>query len=390
MNTKNTIPKRVGSVSNSNKGSFVYRRPSTVQKPSSQRRLVLSRGFQQQQQNMGVCMVFVHGSEDAEKILSDMMMVNRDDTNVDDEDDAMSCICSHDHDLDVHASTFEAPRYFETLQKYRQDSRQTPTVLITASTTASTQSSLQKRAGRLVHGTVFVADVQKGGRGRGGNIWESPDGCLMFSMSLTYPGDGKTLPFVQYIVSLAIVDTIKSLVHRAETHEPFPIRIKWPNDIYYYDDCSNTENTQQQQPIKIGGILCHSSYRDSSFCMTVGVGINVANSNPTTCLNDIFGNDAEIRREDVVAGIVYRVESMLPQLAANGFDQFKQAYYDAWLHSGQAVSVKDGDMFVSVNITGLTEQGYLLAIGQHGEQYELCPDGNSLDFFHGLIVSKKS
>lgn len=354
--------------------------------------------------------MFVNGCEDAEKIVSDIVICSNDDdlgNSID--DDAMACI-RYNVD-DARGSTFEAPRYFEALQKYRKNhsQRHTPTVLITASTTASTQSSLQKRAGRLVHGTVFVADVQKGGRGRGGNTWESPDGCLMFSMSLKYPGDGKTLPFVQYIVSLAIVDTIKFLVGSTD-HDPFPIRIKWPNDIYYcHDSChpgtepaaaasaSRNSTTDMrdpvrgntQQPMKIGGILCHSSYRDSLFCMTIGVGINLTNSNPTTCLHDIF-KDAEIRREDVVAGIVYRVDVMLPLLATNGFDQFKQAYYNAWLHSGQSVNVKDGDTFVSVRITGLTEQGYLLAVGQHGEHYELCPDGNSLDFFHGLIVTKKT
>lgn len=293
------------------------------------------------------------------------------------------------HTYTGEQSTFNSQRYFQQLRVAR-DGKEFPTVLITTCKTTSTQSSLQQRAGHVPHGTVFVADRQVGGRGRGGNIWESPDGCLMFSISLKYSGDGKTLPFVQYVVSLAIVETITSLIHAlgdGSRHEDVPIRIKWPNDIYY---CPRNS----QDSIKIGGILCHSSFRDSSFCMTIGMGINVSNSQPTTCLNDILHQcgytNGTIRREDVVAGIVHRLDTMLPLLAADGFDQFKAAYYDAWLHSGQCVSVKDDahGSLLSVRICGLTDHGYLLAIGDGAQQYELCPDGNSFDFLHGLIVSK--
>ena len=35
----------------------------------------------------------------------------------------------------------------------------------------------------LPDGAVCVADVQVSGRGRGGNTWSSPPGCLMFSFN---------------------------------------------------------------------------------------------------------------------------------------------------------------------------------------------------------------
>lgn len=47
-----------------------------------------------------------------------------------------------------------------------------------------------------------------------------------------------------------------------------------------------------------------------------------------------------------------------------------------------------GEEDVSVRIQGLTVDGYLLAADDCGEQYSLSPDGNSLDFFKGLIKSK--
>jgi biotin--protein ligase len=49
------------------------------------------------------------------------------------------------------------------------------------------------------------------------------------------------------------------------------VRIKWPNDIYANN-------------LKLGGILCHSSYREGQFHVIMGVGLNVSNREPTTCV----------------------------------------------------------------------------------------------------------
>lgn len=50
------------------------------------------------------------------------------------------------------------------------------------------------------------------------------------------------------------------------------VKIKWPNDIY----CDN---------LKLGGILCHSTYRDHKFHLVAGIGLNLDNREPTTCIN---------------------------------------------------------------------------------------------------------
>jgi biotin---protein ligase len=47
-----------------------------------------------------------------------------------------------------------------------------------------------------------------------------------------------------------------------------------------------------------------------------------------------------------------------------------------------------GEQDVSMRVQGLTPDGYLLAVDDSGEQYSLSPDGNSLDFFQGLIKTK--
>ena len=53
------------------------------------------------------------------------------------------------------------------------------------------------------------------------------------------------------------------------------IAIKWPNDIYYHRDK------------KVGGIICQSFHNGRAFEVTIGVGINISNKKPTTCMDEI-------------------------------------------------------------------------------------------------------
>ncbi|XP_031124626.1 biotin--protein ligase 2-like [Ipomoea triloba] len=72
---------------------------------------------------------------------------------------------------------------------------------------------------------------------------------------------------------------------------------------------------------------------------------------------------------------------------------FLLIYFD---YSGQRVIVQEKtenqDQFVEnvVTIQGLSSSGYLLAITDDGQTCELHPDGNSFDFFKGLVRRKLS
>ena len=198
--------------------------------------------------------------------------------------------------------------------------------------------------------------------GRGGNRWESPDGCLMFSVCKQLAIPGHRLPFVQYIVSLAVVQAVQAEA-RARLPPgkgPIDVRIKWPNDVY-------------AGQLKLGGILCHSSYRSKLFHIIMGVGLNLSNRQPTTCVDTLIeqaaaaaaaavgaagGADAAdgpqqqqqrqggqhaaaqpapVMRESLLAGILSRLEPMLELLAAEGFEPFEADYCRHWLHSDQQV-----------------------------------------------------
>ncbi|XP_017219399.2 biotin--protein ligase 1, chloroplastic isoform X3 [Daucus carota subsp. sativus] len=247
----------------------------------------------------------------------------------------------------------------------------------------STHDVVSKNFEELPVGSVCVADVQYKGRGRSMNVWESPKGCLMFSFTIQME-DGRIVPLVQYVVSLAMTEAINDVC----TKDGVPyldVRIKWPNDLYL-------------DGLKVGGILCTSTYRSKKFNVSAGLGLNVDNEKPTTSLNAILKKlttvSYQLQREDIVSAFFNKFEIFFDLFATQGFKPLEELYYKTWLHSGQRVIVeeknddKDHGRQSMVTIQGLTSSGYLLAIGDDNQMCELHPDGNSFDFFKGLIRRK--
>ncbi|GMH00281.1 hypothetical protein Nepgr_002120 [Nepenthes gracilis] len=272
--------------------------------------------------------------------------------------------------------TFDADSFMNALSATRFGQ-----FLIWSPRLPSTQDVVSHNFTQLPVGTVCVADVQFRGRGRSKNVWESPSGCLMFSFTIQME-DGRVVPLLQYVVSLAVTEAIKDICDR----NGFPrldLRIKWPNDLYL-------------NGLKVGGILCTSTYRSKMFDVSAGIGLNVDNKQPTTCLNaslqDLTSENFQLRREDIVASFFDKFEKFFDLLVHQGFQPLEELYYKTWLHSGQRVVIKGASEGQSVDsvvtIQGLTSSGYLLAVGSDSQMCELHPDGNSFDIFKGLIRRK--
>ena len=155
------------------------------------------------------------------------------------------------------------------------------------------------------------------------------------------------------------------------------MHIKWPNDIYY------------GKSTKIGGVLCQSSYVDGTFRVAVGIGLNVANDDPTVSLNSILrdhssGHAPRASRERLLAGIFNEFEAIRTTFITDGFSPFVDEYHSMWLHTRQRVDVVIDDAKVPVSIAGLAPSGCLRGIHpETGTAYDLTPDGNSFDFFQG-------
>ncbi|XP_055834737.1 biotin--protein ligase 2-like [Solanum dulcamara] len=275
---------------------------------------------------------------------------------------------------------FRIEEYFNSLSTTRFGR-----LLIYSPKLSSTHDVISQNNSDLPVGSVCVADVQLKGRGRSSNLWQSPKGCLLFSFSIQME-DGRVVPHLQYVVCLAMTEAIKAICLEKGTPH-LDVRIKWPNDLYLGG-------------LKVGGILSTSVYRSKKFYVSAGVGLNVGNEKPTTCLNAALKRvnplSRELKREDIIAAFFNKFENLYDVFLEQGFQALEELYYRTWLHSGQRVIVQersnDQDQFVEnvVTIQGLASSGYLLGITDDGQICELHPDGNSFDFFKGLIKRKMS
>ncbi|KAH1245324.1 Biotin--protein ligase 1, chloroplastic [Glycine max] len=240
------------------------------------------------------------------------------------EDEKLSLVLHSEMDNSVMQGFFQVHSYMDSLS-----TNQFGRLLIWSPDLNSTHDIVSHNFCELPIGTVSIADVQTKGRGRSKNVWESPLGCLMFSFTMQME-DGRVVPLVQYVVSLAMTEAIKDICDKNGLPS-IDVRIKWPNDLYL-NGC------------KVGGILCTSTYKSKKFNVSAG------------------------------------------------FQTLEELYIKTWLHSGQRVVVqeKNEDKVIEhvVTIQGLTSSGYLLAVGDDNHMCELHPDGNSFDFFKGLVRRK--
>jgi biotin---protein ligase len=125
---------------------------------------------------------------------------------------------------------------------------------------------------------------------------------------------GVDVPFIQYVACLAVVSALQeifSTVAGVGAHpRAFPIRIKWPNDIYVA--------LEGKSPLKIGGILCNALAAGGKYNVLVGLGLNVENEAPTTSVKAILASTAQnneanwsaVSRELVMATFLNHFEEL--------------------------------------------------------------------------------
>ncbi|GAM27391.1 hypothetical protein SAMD00019534_105660 [Acytostelium subglobosum LB1] len=270
-------------------------------------------------------------------------------------------------DVQQPADQFNTNRYFDKL-----DSVLFGHHLLFAPLLSSTQTIMMSQLTFTGQGIVMVADRQTNARGRGSNPWTSPPGCLVFSFKCKQE-DGTKLPFLQYLVGIAMI--------RAIDAPELGVRLKWPNDIYAADGK------------KVGGILCQSNHLNGKFDVVVGVGLNVENEQPTVSLNQL--GSVRFNRDELLARFFTEFESMYIMFTRQGFIPFAAEYMSAWLHTDQIVRLEESNSMVK--IVGLSPSGFLQAaecnesgvIKPNQHTFELHPDGTSFDLAH-LTIKKKN
>ncbi|KAF2147818.1 class II aaRS and biotin synthetase [Myriangium duriaei CBS 260.36] len=325
-----------------------------------------------------------------------------------------------------HAAFFANLDHYNTAIKNRASTF--GRTLLYGEVVTSTNTLLEKNPtllSSLPTGLTATATTQLAGRGRGTNIWVSPPGSLMFSTVLRHPLSLSTtapVVFVQYILALAIV----SGIHSYDTgYARLPVRLKWPNDIYALDAAKlDGKRGAPTEPLsdrdrglysKIGGILISTSYTPSTpaYSLVCGAGVNVANAAPTTSLNQLaaYYGLPPFQLEKLLASILAQFEVLYTRFCAQGWEALRGRYESVWLHAGQVVTldadVQSGERYVSgagytqperCRVRGISGDWGLLVVeevvGEEGRErptgktWELQADGNSFDFFKGLLKRK--
>jgi BirA family transcriptional regulator, biotin operon repressor / biotin---[acetyl-CoA-carboxylase] ligase len=216
---------------------------------------------------------------------------------------------------------------------------------------ASTQDRARElaRAGSP-HGTLVVAGVQTGGRGRLRRAWGSPEGGLWMSLVLRPDLEAAAAPRVTQTAAVAVAKALRGLGAN--------VGIKWPNDLL-----------AEPGGRKICGILAEASLgaagpgRASRLDYALlGVGLN-ANLDPedlgvtdreVATLRSELGRDADPL--DILSGILRHLHAELERI-----HEFA-AILDDW----RALSLTLGEE-VLVRRSGEVLQGRAQGIGPGGE-----------------------
>ena len=126
--------------------------------------------------------------------------------------------------------------------------------------TISTMEETKKHLEKYHSNVVILADEQKKGRGRRGNIWISPPGNIYCSIALK-----NTIPIDEYyFFSMLTAISIKFTLENLGVNG---IKFKWPNDIFF-------ENN------KLGGMILetYNSKKNNNKYVIIGIGINFISS----------------------------------------------------------------------------------------------------------------
>lgn len=188
---------------------------------------------------------------------------------------------------------------------------------------------------------VVSARVQTAGRGRRGRSWLSLEGNLF--MSLALPGSLQDLNFLPFVVSLALLQTIKELAPKAD------VCLKWPNDVLLGG-------------AKVSGILLEKP-ENEYIVIGIGVNINAAPGADKKLLYPVAGlKDCgiEIDRCSFLKRYLHRFDETYALLHAQGFAAVREHWLRYAGNLGGEITVNLENSVLHGIFKGLDASGALL------------------------------
>lgn len=218
-----------------------------------------------------------------------------------------------------------------------------------SSITGSTNSdALAAARSGAPHGSVFIADEQNAGRGRGDHAWHSAAGEGLYVSVLLRPQvKAARLPLIPLAAGLAAGKAIRATA-------ALSVDLRWPNDLLI-------------GPRKAGGILVEAHSEGSSVTYAVvGIGINVHQqsfpadlSTPATSLDLEAGR--RISRQALLVALLKSLERETLTLADEQAAELittRVEQVSTWIR-GKSVEVH-GPQSCSGVTAGMDKHGFLL------------------------------
>jgi BirA family transcriptional regulator, biotin operon repressor / biotin---[acetyl-CoA-carboxylase] ligase len=228
----------------------------------------------------------------------------------------------------------------------------------------NTHAMQQAQAG-APDGSVYFADEQTAGRGRGAHTWASPPGSGLYVSILLRP---RIAPADILWLSLAAGLAVREAVRRVTSLEA---DLRWPNDLLFgrRKFCGIlTELNAELPPQRANapGAPDHARVRHA----VVGIGINVHQAQFPVELRDLatslhIETGRAWPRQELLIALLQSLDCEVSALAANrGLEPFAQATIgrlqaiSTWIR-GKRVRVEEGEGFSGIT-EGLDPRGFLL------------------------------
>ncbi|HIN38801.1 MAG TPA: biotin--[acetyl-CoA-carboxylase] ligase, partial [Flavobacteriales bacterium] len=213
----------------------------------------------------------------------------------------------------------------------------------------------------VMEGTVIWAVDQTKGKGQRGALWHSESGKnLTFSLIL-YPGfiNIENQFILSKVVSLAIKDFIKDLLHVNMADKNYKVHVKWPNDIFVDSN-------------KIGGILIENNVREARIISSiVGVGININQTSfPDNLPNPVSHKlltGLEVNIEKALKAVLRTINTRYQQLKANNNTAIDRDYLKALYQFGIFANYQVKNQMIACKIIDVNKNGTLQLEKKNGD-----------------------
>lgn len=212
-------------------------------------------------------------------------------------------------------------------------------------TLGSTNAEALARARAGERGPLWISAVrQTAGRGRRGNVWDSPAGNLYASLLLSDPSTPALAPQLSFVTGVALYDAVARFVE-----QKLPLSLKWPNDLLL--------NGQ-----KIAGLLVEAESAQG-FTVAIGIGVNcqrhpIGASYPTT---DLRANGVDVEPPQLLQALAAAMTRRLEQWQrGKGFALIRTDWLDRAAGLGKLIKVRLPERQLDGIFNGIDDEGQLL------------------------------